>query len=570
MILSEWCQKNNRIDLLEDYRRGNNRISPEKLEVHWIDKTEYDWQCDKGHPHFSATFGNRAKKKGGKCPYCAGDRPVPGVNDLYTVDSRLMNQWDWEKNNAIGLNPHNLLPQSNRKAHWKCRFGHTSFVKICSKHVHPGCKECAKAIESSFPENAIYYYLSKAIPHMKKNIKPVWLNGKELDIYIPDLHVAIEYDGQRWHKNIDEDCTKNELCQNHGITLIRIREPKCPNLPVDNTCIILKGLDKSALDEAIKELLSILNINYGDINTAKDEIDILDSMIIYIKENSLAVRYPDIANLWNYEKNGTITPNMILPNSNHKFNWKCHICHQAWTGSPNSMITKKYICSYCAGLKPIKGKTDFATVCPDKAKYWDYEKNTKNPDEILPSSNKKFHFKCPICGNKWSAAPNWKSGCAVCSGHKVMKGFNDFATKHTDLLKDWDYENNTVKPDEITSGADIIINWKCHVCGFPWPTYLYNRTGRHNKGCPACNHKAVYKGYNDFETVYPEHAKEWNYEKNKSLPQKLPNEYLPHSNVEVWWLCPKGHEFKASIAAKVGSQKSGKKGKMCPYCKDNK
>lgn len=68
------------------------------------------------------------------------------------------------------------------------------------------------------------------------------LNGKELDIYLPELNLAFEYDGRYWHadpniykendiiENItakeiwERDSKKDKQCIDLGITLIRIKE----------------------------------------------------------------------------------------------------------------------------------------------------------------------------------------------------------------------------------------------------------------------------------------------------------------------------------------------------------
>ena len=54
------------------------------------------------------------------------------------------------------------------------------------------------------------------------------LSGKEVDIYIPDLKLAIEYNGLYWHseqyKNKDYHITKTKILENKGIHLIHIFE----------------------------------------------------------------------------------------------------------------------------------------------------------------------------------------------------------------------------------------------------------------------------------------------------------------------------------------------------------
>lgn len=49
------------------------------------------------------------------------------------------------------------------------------------------------------------------------------LDGKELDIYFPDLNFAIEYDGSYWHSK-EEDLIKEQLCLDKNIKLIRIND----------------------------------------------------------------------------------------------------------------------------------------------------------------------------------------------------------------------------------------------------------------------------------------------------------------------------------------------------------
>lgn len=53
--------------------------------------------------------------------------------------------------------------------------------------------------------------------------------GVELDLYIPSLRIAIEYDGYQWHHNkLALDERKGEIAAALAFAWIRIREPGLP------------------------------------------------------------------------------------------------------------------------------------------------------------------------------------------------------------------------------------------------------------------------------------------------------------------------------------------------------
>ena len=77
------------------------------------------------------------------------------------------------------------------------------------------CGLCSNRV--SIPEKSILFYLSKHFKNIIENYKPDFLYGKEIDIYIPDLNLGIEYDGEHWHKDIEKDIWKNNICKNNGV-----------------------------------------------------------------------------------------------------------------------------------------------------------------------------------------------------------------------------------------------------------------------------------------------------------------------------------------------------------------
>ena len=113
------------------------------------------------------------------------------------------------------------------------------------------------------------------------------------------------------------------------------------------------------------------------------------------------------------------------------------------------------------GNELIIGINDFKTRFPKVAERWDYEKNDKTPSEVCAYSNKKAWFKCKLGHSFLQTIGRMgdlgEDSCPICSGNKVLAGFNDLATTNPELLDEWDYEKNTVKPTEVSKGSHIIV-----------------------------------------------------------------------------------------------------------------
>ena len=68
------------------------------------------------------------------------------------------------------------------------------------------------------------YYSGKIIENDRIVIKP-----KELDIYLPELKLALEYNGEYWHKIHEEKepgyhKNKQKACEENGVKLIEVWE----------------------------------------------------------------------------------------------------------------------------------------------------------------------------------------------------------------------------------------------------------------------------------------------------------------------------------------------------------
>ncbi len=488
-ILNEWnYEKNKGIDPRTIYPRSNKKA--------W-------WICQRcGNEYFSSK-GNRTHGSG--CPICTGKKVISGVNDLITwcmANNKgfIIDEWDNNKNHFL---PEETSPFTSKKAWFLCKEGHSYYATISNRTSNnTGCPECMKGKKTSFPEQAVYYYIKSNYPNTTNSFHAQWLERLEIDIYIPELNTAIEYDGIAWHDDREKDLRKNTLCMENGVNLIRIREQgmealeNCINVFVENDT-------NNALDKAIIETLKILGCSCYDVNTKRDTPIIVKLFDYRRKMNSISVQFPELINEWDFNKNAGVDPQSVSYGSMRKYWWKCPICNYNWQMSPNARTNQRQGCPKCSGPKRVNSyintllnyKESLAETNHPVLDEWDYERNDILPSQITKSSGRKVWWKCKKCGGCWLAEINNRTKengtkCPYCAGHKVLKGFNDLATTHSELLSEWNYEKNNGKsPDMYSAGSSVRIWWKCTICGYEWQTTINQRTD--GEKCPVCQRKRV-------------------------------------------------------------------------------
>lgn len=107
-----------------------------------------------------------------------------------------------------------------------CPNGHHYFQSP-NKHLSGhGCKYCARIVSSY--EMELQEFLKSINIEFEGSNRKILSKSKELDIYIPSRHIAIEFNGLYWHSTDKRDAllhlTKTEECLSKGINLIHIFE----------------------------------------------------------------------------------------------------------------------------------------------------------------------------------------------------------------------------------------------------------------------------------------------------------------------------------------------------------
>ena len=550
-----------------DYSK-NTGLTPEK--VLFGSKQKIWWKCHICDFEWEASILDRSRGNG--CPSCAHVCVHKGKNDLLTVKPLLAKEWDYEKNS---IRPDEVAMYSRKRVAWKCSKGHSFFAVVSDRVKGSGCPICNQERQVSFPEKALLYYIKKEYKNVIGNFRAPWLHNYELDIFIPEYKIGIEYDGVYGHSTktgIERDKRKNKICSDNNIILIRIREPDC--LSLQSTSIDYLISKEESIDATIFNVLQLLHretkktleLTHEDIDTKNDSGDIYSLIEYSEKEKSIKKYAPNIAQIWHPVKNGNLTPDQVSIMSAKKV-WWLGKCGHEWQSIVSNEI-KRGLCPYCTGKRILLGFNDLVTTNPALAQEWDYEKNNPyKPEDFTSGSGKKVWWKCNK-GHSWYASitsRNHGNGCPICANRNAVQGYNDVAS--STLLADWDYDNNDVKPEEVCIGSKKKYQWLCHICGYKWSASVSNRY--HGRGCPQCTKrqrsttvKQTYvKRSGSLEEKRPDLMEEWDWDKNTNIKPSL---VTCGCMLKVWWKCKKcGYLWEASINSRTRDLGVG-----CPKCAD--
>lgn len=204
-------------------------------------------------------------------------------------------------------------------------------------------------------------------------------------------------------------------------------------------------------------------------------------------ETDLESFYPELAKEWHPTLNGHLTASDVASQSQKMAWWLCGRKHE-WSAKICNRSNGNG-CPFCAGQCVIEGSTDLATLKPEIAREWHPTLNGGlTPNQIMSNSSKKIWWQCskhPT--HEWKTAVNSrnKGGCPYCSNKKVMLGYNDLATTHPDIAKEWHPTlNGDLTPLDVVVGSGKTLWWRC-AQSHEWQAKLVER--RRGRGrCPEC------------------------------------------------------------------------------------
>tara|TARA_Y100001970_G_C14242945_1_gene866036 strand:+ start:601 stop:2628 length:2028 start_codon:yes stop_codon:yes gene_type:complete len=462
------------------------------------------WLCSEGHP-YEASIASRTGVNNTGCPFCSGQKLGYG-NDLQSKFPYHASHWHPTKNGK--LKPNQFMPTVKTKVWWLCPNGHefdaSIGAKTKTKEGLSGCPQCSH--QNSYPQLLIYSELKYLFKNVHNRFRGY---GSEIDIYVSDLNLSIEYDGEYWHRNkFKDDLQKynNNIVQNELIQ-INVREKGLKQISNNDVIVDANGEDLDKVMPLINKIIEVCNISlkqknilqkYINSNTLKN-VDYLQELLLNLPkppfEDSLKARFPELSKEFHPNKNGEAKPTDYYPFSNKKIWWKCQYNHE-WDSTIQNR-TYGNGCPYCS-RKAVGYGNDFETTHPTIAVEWHPSKNiNKHPSDFVSGSHYKAWWICPN-GHEYESLIGERTsggGCSYCAGKKIGQG-NDFETKFPELSKEFHpTKNDELQPSQFAPFSHQKVWWQCKK-KHEWPTSFSKRAM--GQGCPYCSGNKIDDDYIEY------------------------------------------------------------------------
>lgn len=427
----------------------------------------FEWRCDACGHVWEQRVSHRTAGRG--CPACSGKVVVPGINDLATKFPDIAAELDDESYTAD-----QLLPNSNINVQWTCAEGHTWKTRVFNRTRNDsGCNTCVRKEFSSVFERDILALVREALP--ETDIVPTArsiVKNRELDIYIPDLHLAIEANGVYWHteqfgKTEHYHADKAKNCVAQGIDLITIWEDDWKSRrPAAEAYLTAQ------LNGHVPDALHVKNISLDEAN-AFVETATLDAPV---PENGSKTQ-PVLA-LGAYE-NETLAAVLIYRKTTEKAlrieryaaSSRSSAYLDAFLQHAEETITGYdhilYYDNTERSYRPAFEELGFGVRNRVKPSYWFVKNTSRLPEDTADTDGLQKAWDC---------------GGTVFKRERQAGPKDSVAAMFPELAAEW--RSTTLSPETTLIGSGKKVEWECEN-GHMWACPVYHRTKR-GRTCPVC------------------------------------------------------------------------------------
>lgn len=426
-------------------------------------RVHYSFKCRNCGKIFERAVGDYTSGLG-LCQDCTKRYTSQKYSRAKAVDNSLL-QWFVAHNLDLPevVSQHDLsviAKGSHTKIRFRCKLGHEFTMSAYNVIQGYWCPFCSRSKRISKPSLCLYMYLIK----YKKCVLEYNIPGTRLslDIYIESMKVGIEFDGQRYHHNLDRDFNKDIKCRDLGISVIHIREPKCPPMQGENAYTLSSPVYSwKDLDECRYWLCQKLNIRAQEFSFETSWNDVYSYLyngrvpnnayigICKCRDNDILVSTRQRA-----ESLG-VSENRI------KLEFKCIKCGYRYSVTPYNYIQHHSRCPVCAGhvVNDINSLAH-SSIAEEYSAF-----NVDRIEDVHIRSSKKCIFVCKY-RHYYEATAEMRNtagrntGCPICSNNITLAGFNDLETWYPVMYR-MIQDNVAVLP----INSKRVLNFKCEICG---------------------------------------------------------------------------------------------------------
>lgn len=207
--------------------------------VHATSEEVVAWKCEEANHHWSERVFARTERRQ-ECPVCSGRIVQKGVNDVFSTHPALAAEWHDSLNEGIDMEA--LSSRSNLEVWWKCVHDDSHPAWEAAVNVRAGkqwgrlgvlCAVCVSEGRGSAGERELASFVEEVAGargfEVQRNVRGL-IPRLELDLVVPGLGVAFEFNGVYWHSDRipgrggDYHVRKREACEAAGLRLVSVWE----------------------------------------------------------------------------------------------------------------------------------------------------------------------------------------------------------------------------------------------------------------------------------------------------------------------------------------------------------
>ena len=350
-------------ELVGEWSERNTQLSPDKV-TYGSNKIVW-WKASCGH-EWQASLKSRSA--GESCPICSGKRVVPGINDLSTLKPRLVQEWS----DLNEIKPTEVGVGSHKKILWHGVCGHEWTASVKSRVNGSGCPYCShnkvlagfNDLASRYPD-VVAEWSDRNAPLQPTEVtafanRKVWWRCRE---------------GHEWHTLISTRSGGSKCPYCSGIRLLTGFNDLATRYP--RLADEWSGKNEPLMPNMINEK-SRKNIWWHCKKCGFEWKAVVYSRVrgsgcpvcadrqIMSGYNDLATTNPHLLSEWDYEKNTTISPEMVSANSLKSVWWRCG-CGHSWKEKIQKRVFEGEGCKVC--------EHEFQSVLPQLAIKYYAERN---------------------------------------------------------------------------------------------------------------------------------------------------------------------------------------------------